>query len=90
MARKTVSLRLHCATPFKTYLNADALSRKLNIDKCLAVTEEEDCFDMNPEQTKDKIYVKLYNVSAPTRDQISNKSQLSTTKKSRCGQYLKN
>ena len=39
----------------RKHLNADALSRKSTIDKCLAITQEEDdIFDMKAEQDKDK------------------------------------
>ena len=38
--------------PGRKHLNADALFRKSTIDKCFAITEKEDSFDMRLEQER--------------------------------------
>ena len=60
MARTTVNIQLIVQhRPGRKHLNADVLSRKSTIDKCLAITEKEDSFDMRLEQEKDQFLTRI-------------------------------
>ena len=45
--------------PGRKHLTADELSRKSTIDKCFAITVEEDSFDMRLEQEKDQFLTRI-------------------------------
>ena len=61
--------------PGRKHLNADALSRKSTIDKCLAITEEKDAFDIRLEQEKNHLLTQIkkwvVTDARPNIDQIS-------------------
>ena len=61
--------------PKRKRLNADALSWNSTIDKCLAITEEKDFFDMRLEQEKDQFLTRIkewvVTDARPNIDQIS-------------------
>ena len=61
--------------PGRKHLNADALSRKSTIDKCLAISEEEDSFDMRLEQEENQFLTRIkewfVTDARPNIDQIS-------------------
>ena len=62
--------------PGQMHLNADALFRKSKIDKCLAITDEENFFDMKLEQEKDQFLTR--NKEWVVTDAQPNINQIST------------
>ena len=61
--------------PGRKHLNADALSLISTIDKCFAITEKENSFDMRLEEEKEKVLTQIKELfvtdARPNIDQIS-------------------